>query len=192
MTTYRSLTRTPPLVQQAVEIAQQLGFENSCIPDVGRLLSVLANGVRGGIIGEIGTGCGVGAAWIASGLAADTRLVTIEADGERAAVATDLFRGHRNVRVIHGDWHDILPYGPFDILFADAPAKRDEPETLVQALKPGGLVVLDDLTPEEYWPPAWRGQSDPVRKFWLDDARVRATEVLTTSRTAAILATRID
>jgi len=191
--TYRSRTWTPPSVQQAIETAQRMGFESSCIPEVGRLLHVLATSVRGGIIGEIGAGCGVGAAWIASGLAADTRFVTVEADGERAAAAASLFRDHPNVRVIHGDWHDILPYGPFDLLFVDAsPAKRDEPETLVQALKPGGLVVLDDLTPEEDWPPAWHGRPDPVREFWLDDARVSATEMLTTPRTAAILATRID
>jgi len=60
----------------------------------------------------------------------------------------------------------------------------------VEALQPGGLVVLDDLTPEEYWPPEWRGQPDVVRAFWLNDARLMATEVRTTVRTAAILATR--
>lgn len=190
--TYRSRTWVPPLAQQATEIAQQMGFETSSIPEVGRLLCALASGVRGGIIGEIGTGCGVGAAWIASGLAADTRFVTVEADGERATAVMSLFRDHPNVRVIHGDWHDILPYGPFDLLFVDAsPAKYDEPDVVVESLRPGGLIVLDDLTLEEYWPPEWYGQPDVVRELWLDDARMSAMEVLTTPRTVAILATRI-
>ncbi len=192
MTTYRSRTWIPPLVQQAIELAQWMGFENSCIPEVGRLLSVLAAGVRGGTVGEVGTGCGVGAAWLASGLATDSRFVTVEADGERVASAAALFRDHSNVQVLHGDWHAILAHGPFDLLFVDAsPAKYDEPAVVVEALRPGGLVVLDDLTPEEYWPAEWQGRPDVVREFWLNDARLRATEVLTTPRTVAILAARI-
>jgi hypothetical protein len=54
------------------------------------------------------------------------------------------------------------------------------------------MVVMDDLGPEEYWPEEWRGRPDPVRAFWLNDAHVNATEVLTTPRTMAILATRIS
>jgi predicted O-methyltransferase YrrM len=192
MATYQSRIWVPPLVQQATELAQRMGFENSCIPEVGQLLGVLAAGVRGGTIGEVGTGCGVGAAWLAGGLATDSRFVTVEANGERAASAAALFRDHSNVQVLHGDWHDILAHGPFDLLFVDAsPAKYDEPAAVVESLRPGGLVVLDDLTPEEYWPPEWQGRPDVVRAFWLNDARLRATEVLTTPRTAAILATRI-
>lgn len=60
-----------------------MGFENSCIPEVERLLNVLAAGVRGGTIGEVGTGCGVGAAWLDGGLATDSRFVTVEAEGCR-------------------------------------------------------------------------------------------------------------
>jgi len=60
------------------------------------------------------------------------------------------------------------------------------------ALRPGGMVVLDDMTPEEHWPPEWQEQPDIVREFWLNDARLSATEILTTATTSAILATRID
>jgi predicted O-methyltransferase YrrM len=138
-----------------------MGFENSCIPEVGRLLSVLAAAVRGGSIGEVGTGCGVGATWLVSGLAADSRFVTVEEDGERAASVAALFQHRPNVRVLHGDWHDILAHEPFDLLFVDAaPAKYDEPAVVVESLRIGGLVVLDDLTPEEYWPPS--GAVDPM------------------------------
>ena len=192
MTAYRSRVWVPPLVQQSTASARQMGFENSCIPEVGRLLGVLAAGVRGGTIGEVGAGCGVGAAWLASGLAADSRFVTVESDDGRAASAATLFQDRPNIRVLHGDWHAILPHGPFDLLFVDAsPAKHDEPALVVESLRPGGLVVLDDLTSEEYWPPEWRGQPDVVRQFWLNDERLSATEVLTTPRTAAILTTRI-
>jgi len=60
----------------------------------------------------------------------------------------------------------------------------------VDALRLGGMVVMDDFTPEEDWPEVWRGKPDPVRTFWLNDARLNAVEVFTTPRTMAILATR--
>jgi predicted O-methyltransferase YrrM len=92
---------------------------------------------------------------------------------------------------LQGDWHDILAHGPFALLFADGgKAKQDEPEAILQAVRPGGLIVLDDLTPQNQWPPEWRGQPDPVREFWLKDPRVAATEVLVTPSMAVILAAR--
>jgi len=192
MTTDRAGTAIPPLVARAMELAERTGFAWSCIPDVGRLLRVLAGHARGGVVGEIGTGCGVGTAWMVGALASDARLVTIELDEDRAALARDLFVAYPNVRVIQGDWRDILPAGPFDLLFIDAGGpKRDEPEAALEVLRPGGMVVLDDMTPEEHWPPEWRGRPDPVRAFWLNSARLDAIELLTTPTTSVILATRV-
>jgi predicted O-methyltransferase YrrM len=191
MAEYHALTATPALVQRALALAKRQQFASSCTPEVGRLLATLAAHVHHGIIGEIGTGCGVGTAWLASALAPTTRLVTVERDTTRATASRELFAALENVTVLHGDWRQILPHGPFDLLFADTPAKRDEPEALLATLRLGGLVVLDDLTPEEHWPPSWCGQPDPVRDFWLNDPRLRATELLTTPTTAVIVATRL-
>ncbi len=190
MTTYRALTTLPPLVQHARALAERAQFAASCTAEVGRLLVVLAAHVRGGVIGEVGSGCGVGTAWLASALAPDARLVTVEQEAARVDAVRELFAARDDVQVLHGDWHLLLPHGPFDLLFADTPAKRDEPEVLLAALRPGGVLVLDDLTPETHWPPAWRGQRDPVRDFWLNDPRLHATELLTTPTSAVILATR--
>jgi len=86
----------------------------------------------------------------------------------------------------------ILSRSPFDLLFVDVgEAKRDEPQAVVEALRLGGMAVMDDFTPEEYWPEDWRGKPDPVRTFWLNDVRLNAVEVRTTPTTMAILATRI-
>lgn len=201
MSTYRTRTYVPPLVQSAMDLARQQGFERSCIPEVGRLLGILASHVRRGIVGEIGTGTGVGSAWMLSHMNPATRFVTVEVDAERATTARDLFRALPNVQVIHGDWTEILAYGPFDLLFIDAgPAKApyNSPggeaavEKVLSVLQAGGIVVMDDLTPEEYWPEEWRGQPDFVREFWLNEPRLNAMEVLTTPRTMAILATKIS
>ncbi len=200
---YRSRTSVPPLVQQAIGLAQRHGFEHSCIPEVGRLLGVLARHAHDGAVGEIGTGTGVGAAWMVTYIEPATRFVTIEADAGRADVAQSLFADRPNVRVIHGDWRVIVEHGPFDLLFVDAGDAKAGPgepvakaaaaaETILRALRPGGMVVMDDLGPEEEWPEGMRGRPDPLREFWLNDPRLEATEVLTTPRTVAILATRVE
>ena len=192
MITYRAMTEVPPLVWAASDLAARMGFAHSCSPAVGRLLRVLAGQVRTGRIGEIGTGCGVGAAWMASALRPGVSLLTVEVDEERAAATATLLAVAPAVRVLHADWHDLLSEGPFALLFVDvAPAKQDEPERLLDALEPGGLLVFDDLTLEDQWPAGRRGKPDPVRAVWLNASRVLATELLVTPASAVVLATRV-
>ena len=183
----------PQLVGRALALARRSRFDRSCTAGVGRLLAVLAGTVRGGgTVGEIGTGCGVGTAWMASALAPDATLVSVELDPARAEAARDLFGPVRGVRVLRGDWHELLAHGPFDLLFADGGgAKEREPRALVGALRPGGMVFLDDLTPRELWPEEWSGKRDLVREYWLNEPDVAATEIRTGPTEAAIIATRV-
>jgi len=178
----------PPVVARALELERELGFGRSSIPEVGRLLHMLA-GQRGRVrVGEIGTGIGVGAAWIVSALPPAVPFVTVELDNDRAAAAARLFADDENVTVLCGDWHELLPpEAPFDLLFYDGGGKQRpdlDGEQVVGLLAPGGTVVLDDLTPGRSGP-------DPVREFWLEHPRLAATELLTTPETAAILAVRV-
>ena len=191
MTTYHAVSEPPALVARAKALAHQMGFEQSCLPEVGRLLAVLTASIDRGTIGELGTGTGVGSAWMTSRLRPGVRFVTVEIDRERTEAARNVLRGVPEVDVIEGDWRLILDRGPFALLFADGgKAKASEPETLLHALALGGMIVLDDLTPEDQWPVEWRGRPDPVREFWLNDPHLIATEVLTTPTSAVILATR--
>jgi predicted O-methyltransferase YrrM len=177
----------PPLVQRALDVARDQGFDRSCIQEVGRLLHVLA-GARGrDRVAEIGTGCGVGTAWMVSALPSGVPLYTAEVDEQRAAAAADVFRGDPDVHVLTGDWRHVLPpQAPFDLIFFDA-AKQQRPEEdgelVAGMLMPGGLAVLDDLTPGRPGP-------DPVREFWLGHPDLASAEVLTTPTSAAILAVR--
>jgi predicted O-methyltransferase YrrM len=191
LSVYYANTYTPPLVGQALDLADRAGFTLSCADEVGRLLYVLVRQYQRGCIAEIGTGCGVGAAWMISALAPTATFVTVEIDDKRAAAVQALFADIPNVQVIKGDWREILAYGPFVMLFADgAKAKLHAADDLVGALQPGGLIVIDDLTPESQWPAEWRGKPDPVRDYWLNDPRVNATEILVTQASAVIVATR--
>jgi predicted O-methyltransferase YrrM len=182
------LLELPPLVERALELEAELGFEGSSIPEVGRLLHVLA-GQRGRVrVGEIGTGTGVGAAWIVSALPPAVPFVTVELDAGRAAAASRLFADDENAKVLHGDWHELMPpEAPFDLLFYDGGGKQRpelDGEEVIGLLAPGGTLVLDDLTPGRLGP-------DPVRDFWLGHTQLAAIDLLTTPKTAAILAIRL-
>jgi len=174
-------------------------FERSSIPEVGHLLAALAASRPRGRLAEIGTGTGVGSAWIASALTPEASFVTVEVDGDRAAACTRLFAALPNVRVLHGDWHEVLPpEGPFDLLFFDGGGwkrspphqMRAESERALELLAPGGVVAMDNLTPEHLWPadaPTW---PDALRGFWLGRDTLVATEVLTTPDSSAIVAVK--
>jgi len=177
----------PPLVERALALTERLGFERSCLPEVGRLLHVLAGSRGRERVAEIGTGTGVGAAWIVSALSPGTPFFTTEIDPGRAAAARELFADDVNVHVLEGDWRGLLPpEAPFDLVFFDAMKQlrpREDGELVAGLLAPGGIAVLDDLTPGHAGP-------DPVREFWLGRPDLAATEVLTRPESAAILAVR--
>ena len=90
------------------------------------------------------------------------------------------------MRVLAGDWHDVLaPHAPFDLLFHDGSKRepeRDGEETL-RLLAPRGLIVMDDLT-------ATRSSPDGVRDFWLDHPDVAATELQVSPEEAVLVAVR--
>ena len=176
----------PPLVTRALALGRELGFERSCITEVGLLLHVLAAQRGRTRVGELGTGCGVGGAWIVSALPPTVPFVTIELDETRARAAAELFAEDENVTVLHGDWHELMPAeAPFDLLFLDSGKQHPavDGEDVVGLLAPGATIVMDDLTPGRPGP-------DSVREFWLNHPRIAALEILTTPQTAAIVGTR--
>jgi predicted O-methyltransferase YrrM len=139
-------------------------------------------------VGEIGTGTGVGAAWIVSALPPSVPFVTVELDAERAAAAAELFAEDANVRVLEGDWHELMPAeAPFDLLFYDGGGKQRpdvDGDQVVGLLAPGGTIVMDDLTPGRPGP-------DPVREFWLGHPRLAAAELQVSPSMAVIVGVRV-
>jgi predicted O-methyltransferase YrrM len=175
---HRALSELPPLVRRALDAAEGAGFAHSCRPEQGRLLQTLAQGA-GGLIGETGTGCGVGLAWLASGAADGVRLVSVERDEQRAAVAERVFAGVEQVTVLWGDWTELYRHGPFDLLVLDGggQGKADAPADPTRLLGPGGTLVVDDFTPSPGWPPLHEGRPDAARLHWLEHPALRATEL---------------
>jgi predicted O-methyltransferase YrrM len=177
----------PALVTRALELERRLGFTHSSIPEVGRLLHLLASQRGRTRVGELGTGCGVGAAWIVSALPPRVPFVTVELDPTLAAASAELFAEDEHVLVLQGDWHELMPAeAPFDLLFYDGGGKQhpeNDGEQVVGLLAPGATIVMDDLTPG-------RELHDIVREFWLNHAEITAVELLTTPQTAVIVGTR--
>lgn len=147
----------------------------SSIPAVRALLRALAAGRD---VAELGSAFGEGAAAMAE---TARSVVTVERDDERVAAARERLAPFDNVRVLHGDWRELVD-GRFGLVFADAGAY--DWERIVELLEPGGIVVKDDLTPGR---PI---DGDPVREFLLRDPRLVAAEILTTPTTAAIVAVK--
>lgn len=155
-------------------------FQFSCEPQVGRLLAVLAAAApRNARILELGTGAGVGTAWLAHGVngRADVRIVTVEQTPHLAEVAAGYaWPGSVEFRV--GDAEALLPeLGTFDLVFADAQGgKWSGLESTVRALRLGGILVVDDMDLDRYADPLHKTLVEGVRQALWTDQRLRAVE----------------
>jgi predicted O-methyltransferase YrrM len=190
---YEGIEGLPKVVVRAVQMAKKLHFENSCRVEQGRLLQVVAAGQRGGVIGETGTGCGVGLSWMLSGAGNDGQLFSVDIDSERAHACQNLFKSYPNVHVENADWTGLLHHGPFDLLVLDGggSGKIGAPIVVDEVLKFGGTLIIDDFTPFVEWPPTHEGRRDEARLFWLNHDKLLATEVRLSEDLSTIVATRI-
>lgn len=130
---------------------------------VGRLLHVLCKTVGARTIVEAGTLGGYSGAWLARGLPAGGRLITIEPEALHADFAQGEFDamglGDR-VEIRRGFGMDILPKlvgelgeGGVDVVFLDA-IKTEYPEYLPHAkamLRSGGLLIADNALGGGSW-----------------------------------------
>jgi predicted O-methyltransferase YrrM len=188
---FRYAVSLPPLVQRAVNLAEQMGTPVHCSRETGRLLSLLASHLQSGVIGQIDSGSGTATAWLISSLSPGVTLVTVEEDPAQAAAARALYDSLLNVRIFQGDWRQILNTSRFSLLYVGrSPARSQEPEALIQCLQPGALIVIDGLTPQEKVPLEYQHQPDPLREFWLGDPRLISCEMSVSPSEALILASR--
>ena len=182
----------PELVIRARMRAGELGFAISSAPGVGRLLAVLAAAVppHGRII-ELGTGSGVGVAWLVHGLGSRTDVTVTSVDTDArllGAVRDDAWPAF--VALVEGDGAAaVRAQGPFDLIFADAPSgKVDGLEHTVAALAPGGMLVVDDMDPALHVDDGLADAIAGVRAHLMSDASLLAVDI--TWSTGIILATK--
>ncbi len=197
----------PELVLAAERLARELGFpltreeagpdrHSACLPGVGRFLAVLAAGANS--IAELGTGTGIGTAWMASAMPAGGRLVTVEIDEGQAESARRLFGP--GVEVVTGDAAaEVASRGPFDLIFADCGVRDDASfGRLIDLLNPGGRIVMDNVTPvaarQQSSPPGWQTPQahDLKRRFFASPRLVSTEVVLTDLANSLLVGTRVS
>jgi predicted O-methyltransferase YrrM len=152
-----SLLPSDPILESALEASVAAGLPAiSVSPNQGKLLQMLAQIVGARSILEIGTLGGYSTIWMARGLRAGGRLITLEVDPKHAEVAQlNVSRaGLRHVVDVRiGNAVEILPQlsaerrGPFDLIFIDAD-KPNIPTYFEWALKlsrPGTLIIVDNV-----------------------------------------------
>jgi demethylmenaquinone methyltransferase/2-methoxy-6-polyprenyl-1,4-benzoquinol methylase len=137
----------PESVAAAQSRASLSGFALSSEPEVGFLISCLANAVPiGGRLLEIGTGFGVGLSWIVQGVGSrtDVEVVTVEIDPVLAEATRGL--GWPDwVTIVEGDGL-VGTLGSFDLIFPDAPGgKIFKLRKTISTLRPGGFLLVDDM-----------------------------------------------
>src|SRR5689334_18579503 len=182
----------PEPVRLAAERAERAGFAMSCDPGAGSLLAVLAAAVpANGRVLELGTGTGVGTAWIVHGLRErdDVEVVTVEIDAATAALAAQ-YRWPPQVRLLTGDALEVTRRaGRFDLIFADAQGGKWEGlDATVAALRPGGQLLVDDMTPGEFADEHHARKTAEVRSRLLGHPALVSVEIAWSS--GLILSTR--
>ena len=146
---------------------------------------------RSGVMAEFGTGCGVGTAWLRSGLRGDAHILTAELDERLADAAAEIFTDDPQVEVLAADWSTLRDRGPFSLLFLDAREPKDSgADAIVDLVEAGGVVVLDDFTPCSSWPPVYEGRVDTLREQWLTDDRFTTVEVMVAEDASVLIATK--
>lgn len=181
----------PDVVNRAFDVSRKAGYVSFCRNETGRLLATLA-ATRGGTMAEFGTGCGVGTAWLRSGVRDErARIITAELDRTLAGAAAEIFVDDPLVEVLAADWSTLLDQGPFSLLFLDSGQPTEVGvDAVADLVEPGGLVVLDDFVPCEMWPPVAGGRVDILREHWLTDERFTAVEVMVAQDASTIIATK--
>ena len=150
MDTFESY-RVPAALPAIADESRRLRFVFASDLELGPLLRTLAASKAGGRLLEIGTGTGVGTAWLLDGMDRTARLDSVERNADVQEIARRHLSADPRVNFVLGDAEDFLrgaPAATYDLIFADGgPGKIDGLDLAIRLLKPGGLYVGDDLRP---------------------------------------------
>lgn len=183
----------PDLVTKALAKVKARGYSFSCSLETGRFLKTLAAGKQNGRIAEMGTGMGMGSAWLLSGLNASGRLWTVERDPVYADIAREILADDPRAEVLADDWNKVLEHGPFDLIFVDCDDVKRSPESMQQvidALSPSGTLIIDDFSPLAHIPEAFLA-GDAVRDWLFSHPQLICSELQVHRRECVIMGVKV-
>jgi len=145
------------VLESALETSATAGLPAiSVSPNQGKFLQILAQIAGARSVLEIGTLGGYSTIWLARGLGAGGRIITLEVDANHAKVAelNVLRAGFQDVVEVRvGNALETLPqlaaegHGPFDLIFIDADKQNNSTyfEWSLKLSRPGTLIVVDNV-----------------------------------------------
>lgn len=146
----------PDSIDQIERETKKLGFDAGSMRETGLFLQTLAASKPGGNILELGTGTGIGTAWLLAGMDGPARLTTVDIDPEAQNVAHRTLGSDPRITFSLEDGEEAIRKftpGSFDLIFADAwPGKYTLLDETLALVCPGGIYFIDDLLPQPNWP----------------------------------------
>jgi predicted O-methyltransferase YrrM len=148
--------RTPAVLDAIHQDTRHVGFNMASEPKTGALLRALAASKPAGRFLELGTGTGVGTAWLLAGMDADSRIDSIDNDARALEIARRHLGSDPRVTFSLADGADFLAklrQEQFDLIYADTwPGKFTHLDLALSAVRVGGFYLVDDLMPQSNWP----------------------------------------
>lgn len=145
----------PPVINDLARAARTRGFTLSSDLLTGSLLRTLAACKPGGALLELGTGVGMGTAWLLAGMNTTAHLTTVDRNEETTSVARQWLGADPRVSFQQADGLAFIQSCQpcsFDLIFADMqPGKFAALSETLALLKTGGLYLVDDLYPQPGW-----------------------------------------
>jgi predicted O-methyltransferase YrrM len=151
-----AISGTPVVLAAIRDATQRLGFTMASEPQTGSVLRTLAASKPGGRLLELGTGTGVGTAWLLAGMDAASHLDSVDNDANVLAIAERHLGDDSRVTFQLEDGAAFLGQArpeQYDLIYADAwPGKFTHLNEALSLLRVGGIYVVDDLLPQASWP----------------------------------------
>ena len=159
----------PAAIADIAAETERLGVGMASEPMTGALLRTLAASRPDGNLLELGTGTGLGTAWLLDGMTDAAKLTTVDVSASCSAVAARYLGADPRLIIVVRDATEWLSHeadGPYDLIFADSlPGKFEGFEAAWALLPPGGLYVIDDMRPQPNWPD---GHGERVERLLAD------------------------
>lgn len=152
----RAIPAPPDALRAILRDTERIGFTMASEPQTGALLRLLVASKPRGRFLELGTGTGVGTAWMLAGMDAQSMLESVDTDAAAQAVARRHLGSDPRVTFHSIDAEAFLvrsPAAQFDLVYADAWAgKFAHLDRALSQLRAGGIYFVDDLLPQPNWP----------------------------------------
>ena len=149
-------TTTLPKHYKAIhQISQKLKFSEISEDEVGVLLRLLEASKPSASVLELGTGTGMGLAWLREGLDSQGQIITVEKGEQRFQIAKSNFDKDNRIQFINEDasqWISNHKNLQFDLIFADTwVGKFSDLDAVLKMVKPNGFYLIDDLNYQAHW-----------------------------------------